>query len=320
MGNPVSEGKELFFIVNEQWDGKRVDLFLAGQLEDMSRNRAQKLIEQHLVIINGSICSDKNYRLHCGDQIRLSIPEAEESLISAEDIKLHIIYEDEDLVVINKQRGMVVHPAPGHTKGTLVNALLNHCPDLSGIGGVIRPGIVHRLDKDTSGLLLVAKNDYTHNNLARQLKERTLKREYLALVCGRVQPERGKIEAPIGRHPRQRKKMAVVAGGRQAITRYRLMRYYGNYSLLLIKLETGRTHQIRVHMAYLGYPVVGDPQYGHCIYGALPEIYRQPQALHARRISFIHPRSGRQLIFSAPLPQLFREMLHWLHNNISSHR
>ncbi len=301
---------------DNRWAGKRIDLFLADNVDELSRSRAQKLIEEELVKVNDDTCRDKNYRLQAGDRISFVLPFPVEAVALPEDIKLHIIYEDKDLLVINKERGMVVHPAPGHSGGTLVNALLSHCDDLSGIGGVIRPGIVHRLDKDTSGLLIAAKNDAAHNSLSAQLKERSLHREYLALLCGRVKPVKGKIEAPIGRHPRHRKKMAVLSGGREAVTRYRVIRYYGHYSLVRIKLETGRTHQIRVHMASLGFPVVGDPTYGPGSYGDLPDQYTKPQALHAQRISFIHPRTGNNMEFTAPLPPVFINTLHWLKKNI----
>ncbi|MDW7728547.1 MAG: RluA family pseudouridine synthase [Bacillota bacterium] len=312
MNNGDLTPAELTLSVDEVWSGKRIDLFLAEQVDQLSRSRAQKLIENELVTVNGITCRDKNYRLQAGEMISYILPTPEEMVANPENIELDIIYEDKDLLVINKERGMVVHPAPGHTGGTLVNALLNHCDDLSGIGGVIRPGIVHRLDKDTSGLLIVAKNDTAHNSLSDQLKDRTLRREYIALVCGRVKSARGKIEAPIGRHPKDRKKMAVVSGGREAVTRYRVIRNYDNYSLLRLKLETGRTHQIRVHMANLGYPVVGDPIYGPGSYGDLPDQYTQPQALHAQKISFIHPRTGTNMEFTAPFPSAFRETLHWL--------
>lgn len=294
--------------------GRRLDLYLAEQAFDLSRNRVQKLIETGLVLVNRKPCSDKNYRLQSGDQISVTIPMPEKAAIEPEEIRLDIIYEDEDLLVINKPRGMVVHPAPGHARGTLVNALLNHCRDLSGIGGVMRPGIVHRLDKDTSGLLIVAKNDLAHKSLSAQLKEKKLGREYLALVNGRVKPEIGRIEAPIGRHPRHRKKMAVVSGGRAAVTRYRVLKYYHCYSLLQLKLETGRTHQIRVHLAHLGYPVVGDTAYAKGSPGDLPPELSMPQALHARRISLTHPRSGEKMEFSTPLPDEFKKTLVWLKN------
>jgi len=207
---------------------------------------------------------------------------------------------------------MVVHPAPGHSRGTLVNALLNHCDDLSGIGGIRRPGIVHRLDKDTSGLLIVAKNDLAHRRLSAQLKARVINREYIALVNGLVRPAHGRIEAPVGRHPVHRKKMAVVESGREAVTRYRTIKTYHRYSLLQLQLETGRTHQIRVHLSYLGYPVVGDLLYAGNLSGGLPAELVFPQALHARRISFTHPVSGIKMSFSTPLPPEFAGLLLWL--------
>jgi 23S rRNA pseudouridine1911/1915/1917 synthase len=300
---------------DENSAGVRIDLFLSGQNDDLTRSRVQKLIEKKLVIVNGEVCDNKNYRIKAGDQVLISLAAPEELAARPEDIELDIVYEDKDLLVINKKRGMVVHPAPGHQDGTMVNALLGHCKDLSGIGGVIRPGIVHRLDKDTSGLLIVAKNDYAHNSLAEQLKARTLKRVYFALVCGRVNPQRGRIEAPVGRHLKHRKKMAVIAGGRDAVTRYRVIKHFKRYSLLKLKLETGRTHQIRVHMAHIGFPVVGDPLYGPGSHGDLPGDLATPQALHARALSFEHPRTGVKMNFSAPLPDGFRKLLHWLHRH-----
>jgi 23S rRNA pseudouridine1911/1915/1917 synthase len=296
--------------------GRRLDLFLAEKRADLSRSRIQKLVETGFVAVNKEPCRDKNYRLQPDDQVTVTVPAPVSSSIGPEQIRLDIIYEDEDLLVVNKPRGMVVHPAPGHAQGTLVNALLSHCSDLSGIGGVMRPGIVHRLDKDTSGLLIVAKNDFTHHSLSAQLKSRQLRREYLALVFGFVKPQQGRIEAPIGRHPRHRKKMAVIAGGRSAVTRYRVLKYYDHYSLLRLKLETGRTHQIRVHLAHIGYPVVGDPVYSRSSAGDLPLHLAQPQALHALRLSFSHPRSGNALEFSAPLPEAFIKTLIWLKNKI----
>jgi 23S rRNA pseudouridine1911/1915/1917 synthase len=295
--------------------GMRIDLFLSGKSDVLTRSRVQKLVEKKLVMVNSEICDDKNYRIKAGDQVVISLAVPEELAALPEEIELDIIYEDKDLLVINKKRGMVVHPAPGHQDGTLVNALLGHCTDLSGIGGVIRPGIVHRLDKDTSGLLIVAKNDCAHNALSEQLKARTLKRVYFALVCGRVVPHRGRIEAPVGRHLKHRKKMAVIAGGRDAATRYRVIKHYKHYSLLKLKLETGRTHQIRVHMAHIGFPVVGDPLYGPGSHGDLPGDLASPQALHAKALSFEHPRTGMKMTFSAPLPNVFRKLLHWLHRH-----
>lgn len=309
-GSSASLQEELTVEVGDA--GCRLDTFLSQKIAGLSRNRVQKLVEDGRVLINQVSCEDKNYRLQIGDLVSVTIPPPEEALVEPEEIRLHIIYEDKDLLVINKPRGMVVHPAPGHAKGTLVNALLSYCRDLSGIGGVMRPGIVHRLDKDTSGLLIVAKNDFAHRALSGQLKERELRREYIALVNGKVKPEVGRIEAPIGRHPRHRKKMAVVTGGREAVTCYRVLKYFDRYSLLQLNLETGRTHQIRVHLAYLGYPVVGDPTYAKGSTGDLPPELTAPQALHARRITFTHPRTRKTMQFSTPLPEEFKKTLHWL--------
>ncbi len=292
---------------------QRLDLFLSLSVANLSRSRAQKLIEQNCVNVNCKICADKSFLLQDGDIVALTIPRAEKIAVKPEKISLDIVYEDKSLLVINKPRGMVVHPAPGHSGGTLVNALLSWCKDLSGIGGVIRPGIVHRLDKNTSGLLLVAKNDFTHQHLSLQLKSKLIDREYLALVKGNPPSNSGKIEVPIGRHPTNRKKMAVVARGRNAITRFYLLKKYKNYSLLKIMLETGRTHQIRVHLAYIGIPVVGDSTYGRSEYRGLPAKLSEPQALHARRLSFVHPVTGKKICFSVPVPPEYRELLHHLY-------
>jgi 23S rRNA pseudouridine1911/1915/1917 synthase len=291
--------------------GQRLDAYLANQVAGLSRTRAQKLIEEGAVQINTALCRDKNHRLVAADRVIVTVPDPKPYLIKPEPIFLNVVYEDRDLLVINKPRGMVVHPAPGHLEGTLVNALLHHCGDLSGIGGVARPGIVHRLDKDTTGLLIVAKNDFSHHALAGQLKERCLRREYLALVHGAVAPFSGRINAPIGRHPRHRKRMAVIPGGREAISRYRVLAVLNRFTLLQVSLETGRTHQVRVHMAYLGHPVVGDPLYGSSA-AITPPPLSHGQALHARRIAFTHPRSGNLMEFAAPLPRDFREALRYL--------
>ncbi len=296
--------------------GRRLDLFLAGAAADLTRSRVQKLIEDGMVQVNDLVCTDKNYRVRAGDRISYSLPVLTELSTLPEEIPLDIIFEDRDLLVINKSRQMVVHPAPGHSGGTLVNALLHHCQDLSGIGGVMRPGIVHRLDKDTSGLLIVAKNDKAHSSLAAQLKSRRLKREYLALVCGQVKPKVGRIEAPVGRHPQNRKKMAVITGGREAVTRYRVLKDYGKISLLKLKLETGRTHQIRVHLSQIGHPVVGDFVYGPGGCAGFPPEMLFTHALHAYRLSFIHPDSKESLTFSASPPPEFQALLHYLAKNI----
>jgi len=298
--------------VSEPELGRRLDLFLAGEAADLTRSRVQKLIEDGRVKVNDLVCTDKNYRVRTNDRISCFLPDLTEPSTLPEEIPLKIVFEDRDLLVINKSRQMVVHPAPGHSSGTLVNALLHHCRDLSGIGGVMRPGIVHRLDKDTSGLLIVAKNDKTHNSLSSQLKSRLLKRMYLALVCGRVKPKVGRIEAPVGRHPQNRKKMAVITGGREAVTRYRVLKDFGQISLLQLKLETGRTHQIRVHLAQIGYPVVGDFVYGPGGCAGLPPELLFTHALHAYRLSFVHPGSKEALTFSASPPPEFQALLHYL--------
>ena len=304
--------ERLEFIAGLPDAGRRLDLFLAGAESGLSRNRAQKLIGLEAVLINDLPCTDKNYRLQAGDTVAVSLPEPRPLRPLPEQIPLDIVYEDDDLLVINKPRGMVVHPAPGHDSGTLVNALLYHCGTLSTAGGPDRPGIVHRLDKDTTGLLLAAKNDLSHLSLAAQLRARTVRREYIALVYGKVSPAAGRIEAPVGRHPRHRRRMAVVPGGREAVTRYRVIALLGPFSLLQVSLETGRTHQVRVHLNFIRHPVAGDPLYGPGCTPDLPPPLCRGQALHARRLSFIHPRSGRRLEFTAPLPPDFRAGLRLL--------
>lgn len=304
-------GEELRLAAGPPDAGRRLDHYLAGET-DLSRNQAQKLIGLGAVRLNARTCTDKSYRLLAGDKITVYLPSSPPLQPLPEQIPLDIIYEDSDLLVINKPRGMVVHPAPGHESGTLVSALLNHCEVLSTAGGADRPGIVHRLDRDTTGLLIAAKNDFTHLLLSAQLRARTLRREYIALVYGRVSPAAGKIEAPVGRHPRHRRRMAVVPGGREAVTRYRVMAFLGSFSLLRVNLETGRTHQVRVHLDFIRHPVAGDPLYGPGCTGGLPEQLCRGQALHARRIAFIHPRTGRRLVFTAPLPPDFREGLRLL--------
>lgn len=310
--NVTGPAREEFITAGAEDTGSRLDAFLARQISDLSRSRAQKLIEDSQVLLNQAVCTDKNYRLRPGDLVKLTIPAPEKAIPEPEKVLLDIVYEDSDLLVINKPKGMVVHPGPGHRGGTLVNALLGHCKDLSGIGGVMRPGIVHRLDKDTSGLLIAAKNDHSHQVLSDQLKNRKIKREYIALVHGEVRPTMGEIRAPIARHPRHRKKMAVVEGGREAITRYRVLKHFDRYSLLRVNLETGRTHQIRVHLSYLGYPVVGDEAYAKGDRGELPGNLITAHALHAYRLHFKHPRSGKANSFRAGLPEDFRKVLYWL--------
>lgn len=291
---------------------QRLDLFLSRHCPDLSRSRLQGLIKDGTVRVNGQPARS-SYQIRPADHIDLELPAPTELRVNPEAIPLNILYEDEDLLVLDKGPDMTVHPAPGSWQGTLVNALLHHCRDLSGINGVLRPGIVHRLDRNTTGLLVVAKNDMAHRQLAAQLQRRVLERRYSALVWGRPRLLQGRIEASVGRHPRDRKKMGVVAGGRAALTHYQVAESFAFLSLLDLRLETGRTHQIRVHLQHLGHPVFGDPVYG----GRAPIRGLQPaqrlradellqliarQALHARNLRFAHPRSGEWLEFSAPLP------------------
>ncbi|MFZ5644421.1 MAG: RluA family pseudouridine synthase [Bacillota bacterium] len=293
------------FTVSEESAGQRLDIFLSGESPQLSRSHIQKLISSGMVDINGNP-EKASFKLKKGDSVVLRIPPPVELVVEPEPIILDIYFEDSDVVVVNKPRGMVVHPAEGNYTGTLVNALLYHCRDLSGINGVMRPGIVHRLDKDTSGLLMVAKNDSAHFDLARQLSERKVERRYLAMVHGIINNERGTINAPIGRHPRDRQKMAVEPrNGKPAVTHYRLIHCTGGYSFIELKLETGRTHQIRVHMAHLGYPVVGDPKYGP----AKNKFGLEGQFLHAAVLGFTHPRSSKVMTFEAPLPEELQEVL-----------
>lgn len=313
------------FEINIHTANQRLDKFLASELADFSRNRLQQLIENGHVHISSSLNSAKtalskptpSLKLKDGDIIEMEIPPLEEAIPVPMDIPLDIIYEDDDLLVINKAPGMVVHPAPGHSEDTLVNALLAHCGDsLSGIGGVKRPGIVHRLDKDTSGLMVVAKHDIAHQRLSSQFSDRSLSRLYVAIVWGLPSPSTGTIETHIGRHPQNRQKMAVVTrNGREAITNYHVTHHYGNsgdialnLSLIECKLLTGRTHQIRVHLHHIGHPLLGDPLYGHAPKKAIKvwpqEILSFPrQALHAKYLQFYHPSTQEKMEFSAPLPK-----------------
>ncbi|MFX4261455.1 RluA family pseudouridine synthase [Pelotomaculum propionicicum] len=294
-----------FYEVREDDAGKRLDVFLAGEAEDYTRSHIQKLVGEGRALVNGVIAR-ASYKVKQGDLVRLEIPEPEGMESKAEKIPLDIYYEDNDVIVLNKPRGMVVHPAAGNYSGTVVNALLYHCRDLSGINGVLRPGIVHRLDKDTSGLIMVAKNDAAHASLAQQLKDRRITRIYLALVHGKVKEASGVIDAPIGRDPKNRQKMAVVhKNSKNAITNYRVLSRYAGYTYLRLKLETGRTHQIRVHLSYIGHPVVGDLKYGP----SRPHFNLAGQFLHAAVIGFKHPRSGAYLEFEAPLPDELEAIL-----------
>ncbi|MFF0825615.1 RluA family pseudouridine synthase [Brevibacillus sp. NPDC003359] len=277
---------------------ERIDKFITLQNEDWSRSQVQAWVKEGRVTVNGEP-SKNNYKLQVEDEVTLRVPPPKEMAIQAEEMSLEIIYEDSDVVVVNKPRGLVVHPAPGHYSGTLVNGLLAHCMDLSGINGVLRPGIVHRIDKDTSGLLMVAKNDKAHMGLAEQLKAHTVDRKYVAIVHGVIPHEMGTIDAPIGRDPKNRQQMAVVfENSKPAVTHFIVLERFKEYTLVELKLETGRTHQIRVHMKYIDYPLAGDPKYG-----PKNTLELDGQALHATTLGFIHPRTGEQLEFEAPMPK-----------------
>ena len=288
---------------------ERIDKFLSGEFPEFSRSYIHKLIEKKLVLINKKDAS-KNYKLSENDVVEINIPEPEPTEVQAEEIPLDIVYEDNDLLIVNKPKDMVVHPAPGNTSGTLVNALLYHCKgSLSGINGVLRPGIVHRIDKDTSGLLIVAKNDNSHRLLAEQIKNHSFTREYQAIIIGRLKNQKGTIETHIGRHKTNRKKMAVVPpiSGKQAITHYEALEELSGYSHIKLNLETGRTHQIRVHMAYLGHPVLGDEIYGSAKQN--PFKFLKGQCLHAKKIGFIHPSTREYMEFDSELPEYFSKVL-----------
>ena len=292
-------------IVDEGAAGERLDRFLACRELEVSRSHIQKLIESGCVLVNGRTAK-ANAKLRAGDAVETELPEAQELEILPEDIPLDILYEDSDVIVINKARGMVVHPAAGAADGTLVNALLHHCEDLSGINGVIRPGIVHRLDKDTSGVMMAAKNDRAHVDLAEQIREKTAQRIYRAIVCGTIAEDRGEIRAPIGRHPTERKKMAVVPGGKEARTLFRVVERFPAHTLVECRLKTGRTHQIRVHMAYIGHPLLGDPKYGR------KTLEIAGQALHSCELSFTHPRTKERMTFAAEMPEDMKAILYAL--------
>lgn len=284
--------------------GQRLDKWLISKDIEITRSALQKLIDEGGVTVNGEPQS-KNYKLKKGDTVELMIPEPKELEVTAQDIPIDIVYEDKHLLVVNKPKGMVVHPAPGNPDGTLVNALLFHCKGrLSSINGVIRPGIVHRIDKNTSGLLMVAKTDSAHNFLAKQISEHSFTREYRAVVCGRVKQEKGTIDAPIGRDKRDRKKMCVcMQNSKNAVTHYELLEQYENYAYMKFLLETGRTHQIRVHCAYSGHPVLGDDVYGKPFKGI------EGQCLHAKKLGFIHPETNEYMEFDSELPEYFTNIL-----------
>ena len=294
------------FAAEKEDVGTRIDVFLAENMEDLSRSGVQKLIDEGMITLNGGK-TKANYKLREKDVIDVTVPEVKEVEILPEDIPLDILYEDADVIVVNKPQGMVVHPAPGHTSGTLVNALIFHCgDDLSGINGEKRPGIVHRIDKDTSGVLMIAKNDMAHQSLAAQLAEHSITRKYNAVVYNGFNEDEGTVNEPIGRNPQDRKKMAVTQKhSRHAVTHYRVIERMEKFTLIEAQLETGRTHQIRVHMTYIGHPLLGDPVYGP----KKQPISLEGQALHARVLGFIHPRTGEYMEFEAPLPPYFEALL-----------
>jgi len=292
-------------LVGESY-GARLDVFLAANIPGLTRSAAQKLIESEKVTLDGCPVK-KNHKTVAGEIYTVIQNEPDDSVLVKQDIPLDIVFEDDDLIIVNKPRGLVIHPAPGHPDGTLVNALLHHCGEsLSGIGGVIRPGIVHRIDKDTSGLVIAAKNDRSHLSLASQLSARSLIREYEAIVCGNVKDDSGTISAPIGRHPVDRKKQAVTdKNSRSAVTHYEIIRRYGGYTHVRCRLETGRTHQIRVHMAYIGNPVLGDIVYGR----KKADLGMQSQCLHAKKLCLILPSTGERVEVSSDLPGYFIEVV-----------
>ncbi|MFC1571264.1 RluA family pseudouridine synthase [Candidatus Margulisiibacteriota bacterium] len=299
------DNKIFEYIISADQKGERLDHFLASKDEiGFTRSQIKKLIESGFVEVNKET-PKPHYKLKQDDRIIVTIPPPKKLEVSPEKIPLDVVFEDEDLIVVNKPRGMVVHPAAGNYSGTLVNALLYHCKDLSGIGGVLRPGIVHRLDKDTSGLIVAAKNDFAHLALAKQFKDKKVTKRYFALVHGVIKENQGKISGPIGRHPRHRKKMAVITGfashvkGREAITHFRVKERFKNYTLVELTLETGRTHQIRVHLTSLDHAIVGDPLYGH----RREEFRVSGQLLHAAELGFIHPRTGQQIESSSEIPE-----------------
>lgn len=304
---------ELLIDVTQDFEGERIDKYLSLLVTDSSRSAIQKLIESGNVKVNGSQVS-KNYKVSADDEILMLQGELKALDAEPENIPLDIVYEDSDLLVVNKPRGMVVHPAPGNYSGTLVNALLYHCKDsLSGINGVLRPGIVHRIDKDTSGLLIVAKNDKAHIGLAEQIKEHSFTREYNAVICGHLKEFEGTVSAPIGRNPRDRKKMCVTENNsKNAVTHYKVINEYEGYSHISLRLETGRTHQIRVHMAYIGHPVAGDFVYGNDKKSA----YLNGQCLHAIKIGFVHPITNEYLEFTSELPDYFQDFLSRLKSTV----
>ncbi len=297
---------EQIYLIDKEHDQLRIDKVIPLLDSELTRSHAQKLIEQHRIRLDGVLITQNRYKVSSGQTMCIEMPDPEPLNIIPEDIPLDVVYEDNDIILINKPKGMVVHPAPGHASGTLVNALLHHCGDnLSGINGTLRPGIVHRIDRDTTGILVICKNDRAHLALSKQLAEHSITRRYYAIVQGKLK-EDGTINAPIGRHPLERKKMAIVQSGRRAVTHYRVLEFLtGNYTLIECQLETGRTHQIRVHMASIHHPLLGDE-----VYGSSKQPYHTcGQVLHAGVLGIIHPSTGEYMEFSAPLPQYFQDLL-----------
>lgn len=292
--------------ITEFDSGKRIDQFLVGQIANTSRTDVKNRIKDGLIIVNENVIKP-NYKLKENDVIEVKERELEESVIVPENLNLEILYEDTDVAVVYKPKGMVVHPSAGHASGTLVNGLMYQLDSLSGINGELRPGIVHRIDKDTSGLLMVAKNDVAHRALSEQLEEKTVERKYVALVHGVIPHNKGTIEAPIGRNPKERQSMAVVDNGKEAVTHFNVIERFNDYTLVECLLETGRTHQIRVHMNYIGYPIVGDPKYGQ-----KTKFKTNGQLLHARTVGFIHPTTKELLVFKSDLPEEFTQVLETL--------
>ncbi|WP_042456216.1 RluA family pseudouridine synthase [Neobacillus dielmonensis] len=295
--------------IPEDQVGDRIDKVVASLNEEWSRTQVQEWIKEGNVVVNGKKVKT-NYKCSLNDQLEINIPEPEELDVVPEEMDLDIYYEDRDVLVVNKPKGMVVHPAPGHLTGTLVNGLMAHCKDLSGINGVLRPGIVHRIDKDTSGLLMVAKNDMAHEGLVNQLVNKTVTRKYKALVHGIIPHDFGTIDAPLGRDPKERQSMTVVDNGKHAVTHFHVLERFKDFTFIECQLETGRTHQIRVHMKYIGYPLAGDPKYG-----PKKTLDIGGQALHAGILGFTHPRTNEYLEFSAPLPEYMEQLLDSLRNN-----
>lgn len=302
--------KNLNYLISNEEQGQRIDKYLSLMIEEKSRSFIQGLIDDKKVMANGKVIKS-NYKLKNNDEITVEMPDPIELNVESEEMDLDIIYEDEDVILVNKSKGVVVHPAPGNYTGTLVNGILHHCSDLSGINGVIRPGIVHRIDKDTSGILVIAKNDESHNKLAVQFKDHSIKREYYALVEGRFSNTTGTINKPLGRDKKDRIKMAINEDGKRAVTHYEVLEQYDKgISLVKCTLETGRTHQIRVHMASIGHPLVGDLVYGY----KRQKFNIEGQVLHAKTLGFIHPRTNEYMEFTSELPEYFKELLNKLNS------